>query len=65
MNLARRLLAWTQTNRLEIAQNVAATLALGSVAYGFWLAYEPLGWIIPGVVVFGCLVWWRLRDNRD
>lgn len=60
----RQFVAWTRANAIELGQNVVATAALGAIAYGFYLAYEPLGWIIPGLLVFGVLVVVRWRENR-
>lgn len=49
---------------LALLANAANLLALASlvmIGVGFWLAWEPLGLIIPGVLVFACLIWGRLR----
>ena len=45
------------------ARNALAVGALAILSAGFWLAWPPLGLIVPGVVVFGllCLDEWRLR----
>ena len=43
--------------------------AFGSIAYGFWLAWEPLGWIAGGVflliAVAGLTLWQRSRRKPD
>jgi hypothetical protein len=42
-------------------ESLAATLAFAAIAAGFWLAWPPLGLIVPGAIVFLCLVFTRLR----
>lgn len=47
-------------------RNAADLLAAGSllaVGAGFWMAWRPLGLIVPGAIVFGCLAWGRLRGG--
>lgn len=36
--------------------NIAFTVALGCLAYGFWLAWPPLGWIVPASIVLWIVV---------
>lgn len=43
---------------------VQALLALGLVAYGCWLAWAPLGFIAPGVVLLADRVADQARTGR-
>jgi hypothetical protein len=43
------------------AASIIATAALAAIGAGFWMAWPPLGLIIPGSIVFGCLALTRLR----
>lgn len=43
------------------APNLLATASLAAIAAGCWMAWPPLGLIVPGVIVFGCLTMDRLR----
>lgn len=45
------------------AASWAAALALAAIAAGFWLAWAPLGLIVPGCIVFGCVSWSYLRGG--
>ena len=55
---------WPVVIRLiaEQAINLIFTAALIVVAVGFWLAWEPLGLIVPGGIVLAITVWARSRD---
>lgn len=55
----RRVTGWLRDN----AQGVAATLAFGAVAAGFWLLSPALGLIVPGGIVFGALAYSHLRGG--
>lgn len=59
MSRLRLLLSWTGNN----ARGLAALLSLLSLAAGFWLAWPPLGLIVPGAVVFGCLAYSHVRGE--
>ena len=51
---------------LAILPPPRSLLAAGSltmIACGFWMAWTPLGLIVPGVLVFACLVFGRLREE--
>ena len=41
--------------------NLLAMAALGAIAVGCWWERESLGLIVPGSIVFGCLVWGRVK----
>lgn len=45
------------------AANLLATTALAAIAAGCWMAWQPLGLIVPGVIVFGCLAYTRTRGT--
>jgi hypothetical protein len=51
------MIAWLVSN----ARNLLAVASLLAIAVGFWLAWQPLGFIVPGTVVFGLLCWSHLR----
>ena len=55
---------WPVVIRLiaEQAINLIFTAALIVVAVGFWLAWEPLGLIVPGGIVLAITVWARSRE---
>lgn len=55
----RAALRWSAAN----AGNLLATLALLLLAYGFRLAWPPLGYIVPGALIFGCLALGRLSGR--
>lgn len=47
------------------ARNLLATGALAGIAIGFWLAYPPLGLIIPCGVVLSLLVASRVIEDSQ
>jgi hypothetical protein len=53
----RKLRLWTVAN----GESLAATGSLAAIAAGCWMAWPPLGLIIPGAIVFLCLASTRLR----
>lgn len=53
----RRLTLWLASN----SRGILAFVALLAIAAGFWMAYSPLGLIVPGALVFGLLCWSHLR----
>lgn len=42
-----------------------ATAGFGAIAVGFWMAWPPLGLIVPGAIVFGALMLNHLRGGGD
>ena len=38
-------------------------LSLVAMGVGCWLAWRPLGLIVPGAIVFGCLAWSHREDD--
>ena len=43
--------------------DVLVSLSLLSIGVGCWMAWPPLGLIVPGVIVFGCMAISRLRGG--
>lgn len=53
---------WLAKNFVDIA----SVLAIAGIAIGFWLAWEPLGLIVPCLIVFVLAVASRLMpQDRD
>lgn len=42
---------------------ILATGAFVSMVWGFHLAWEPLGYLAPGIIVFFALAWSHLTDR--
>lgn len=42
-------------------ESIAATLAFVALTAGLFWAWPPLGLIVPGGIVFGCLAWRRMQ----
>jgi hypothetical protein len=57
----RRLL----TRLVAARRSLAATAAFAALAAGFWMAWRPLGLIVPGAIVFGALVWSHYRGGEE
>lgn len=58
--MKRRLQSlWTWC--LGHAEDLLATVAFVAIALGFALAWLPLGFIVPGAIIFGALVWKRVK----
>ena len=57
--MIRWLVLWLVSN----AANLLATLSLAAISYGCWLAWPPLGWIVPGSIIFSCLAWSRVKEQ--
>lgn len=49
----------------DAARNLLATLAFVGMVIGFWMAWPPLGLIVPCGLLFGCLVWTHLRVESE
>lgn len=43
------------------ARSLTAIAAFCSATYGLWLAWAPLGYIVPAVFVLACLTWSHLK----
>lgn len=43
------------------APNVLTTASLVGLGVGFWMAWQPLGLIVPCGIVFGLLCWGQMR----
>lgn len=57
-------LAWATTDWLaRNAQNALFTLGLISIVIGCFIERASLGFIVPGVVVCGLLIFGRLRST--
>lgn len=50
----------------EIVHDALFLLSLSGLTYGFWLAWSPLGAIVPSGIVLSLLIFGRLakRDNK-
>lgn len=59
MNKLQWVLPWLAGN----AQNLLAIAALASIGVGLWMAWPPLGLIVPGGIVFGALAWTRIKGE--
>lgn len=57
---ARLVRAWIRINDVGLL----ATGSLAAISAGFWLAWPPLGLIVPGSLVFACLVYAHLTGAR-
>lgn len=57
--------AWSRLRgRLaDNAANLLTTAALAAIAAGCWLERPSLGLIVPGMIVFGCLAYRRIRRD--
>jgi hypothetical protein len=48
---------------LANAQNLLATSSLLAIAVGLWWERPSLALVIPGTIIFLCLIWGRLRPE--
>lgn len=64
MKRLARLLAVPFVWLWQARRFVIGLAAFGSIAAGFWMAWEPLGLIVPGAIIFGALVYSRV-SGRD
>jgi hypothetical protein len=55
------LLAWATRN----AANIIFTLGLASITVGAFLAWTPAGFIVPGTLICGIMVWHRQRQQPE
>ena len=44
-------------------RDVAAVSSFAAIAIGFWLAWYPLGLIVPGMIVFAALSYSRVSGK--
>lgn len=47
------------------SRSLAALLSFLAVAVGCWMAWPPLGLIVPGAVVFLSLAWTHHREGGE
>jgi hypothetical protein len=48
-----------------MTRNLLALASFAALAAGFWLAWPPLGLIVPGGIVFAALAWSHVRRDDD
>lgn len=71
--LAVKLAAWLNYASLGAARtwfashtiDTAFTLGFAAVVVGFFGAWWPLGFIVPGLIVCGVMIWWRARGEAE
>lgn len=50
---------WLGANR----RSLLATGAFASMSWGFHMAWEPLGFLVPGIIIFAALSWSHLTER--
>lgn len=65
MDRTRKACRWLLAAIVRHAEALVAFTAFAVFSAGFWLAWPPLGLIVPGGIVLGSLTWKHLRGSDD
>jgi hypothetical protein len=61
LNHIYRLLPATYRLLLKNSHSITAFISFCTFSVGWYLAWPPLGFIIPSTLIFACLAWQHLR----